>query len=92
MRFFRSALLVPFIILFTVSGPATAETILRMGLASLPNGNGNPFTSSARTSAYTYRALFDTLTQLGSNLAIEPGLALSWDRTDVFPFILNTVL
>ena len=73
-------LLTPLLALSFISG-ANAETTFRIGLSSLPNGNGNPFFSAARTSAYTHRASFDTLTQLGSNLKIEPGLALSWDRT-----------
>lgn len=66
-----------------------AETTLRMGLASLPTGNGNPFTSSARTSWYTYGAMFDTLTQLGPNLSIAPGIAVAWENTDDLTWIVN---
>ena len=50
-----------------LSFSATAETTLRIGLASLPNYNGNPYMESARTTWYTLRALFDTLTKLGKN-------------------------
>ena len=60
-----------------------------MGLASLPTGNGNPFMSSARTSAYTHRAALDTLTQLGSNLRIEPGLATSWEAAGDYTWIVT---
>lgn len=66
-----------------------AQSILRVGLASLPNGNGNPFASSARTSAYTHRAMLDTLTQLGPDLAIEPGLAVSWENTNSRTWIVR---
>ncbi len=58
-------------------------------MASLPNGNGNPFDSSARTAAYTYRTVFDTLTQLGSNLVIEPGLASRWENTDDYTWVVR---
>ena len=72
-----------------ISVPTKAETTLRIGLASLPNGNGNPFSSSARTSWYTYRALFDTLTQLGPGLAIKPGLATSWHSVDDYTWMVT---
>lgn len=72
-----------------LSTSALAETTLRIGLASLPTTNGNPFMSSARTSAYTTRAFLDTLTQLGKNLAIEPGLAVSWENTGDLTWIVK---
>ena len=72
-----------------LSFSATAETTLRIGLASLPNYNGNPYMESARTTWYTLRALFDTLTQLGQNLVIEPGLAVSWDNTDDLTWVVK---
>lgn len=72
-----------------LSTSVVAETTLRIGLASLPTTNGNPFMSSARTSAYTYRAFLDTLTQLGENLTIEPGLAVSWENTDDLTWIVK---
>jgi len=72
-----------------VSGPAVSESTLRLGLASLPNGNGNPFDSSARTTWYTMRAFFDTLTQLGDNLTIQPGLAVAWENTDDLTWVVT---
>lgn len=72
-----------------VSHSAGAETTFRLGLASLPNGNGNPYFSSARTSWYTHRAIFDTLTHLGSNLAIQPGIATSWEHTDDLTWVVK---
>ncbi len=85
-NFLKSVLTLSFLCMPLSTG---AETTLRMGLASLPNGNGNPFFSSARTSAYTSRAIFDTLTQLGSNLQIEPGLAVSWKTADDYTWIVK---
>ncbi len=72
-----------------MSAPVAAESTLRLGLASLPNGNGNPFDSSARTTWYTMRAFFDTLTQLGENLTIEPGLAVAWENTDDLTWVVT---
>lgn len=68
---------------------AQAETTLRMGLASLPNGNGNPFDSSARTSWYTYGAIFNSLTQLGPNLSIQPAIAVAWENTDDLTWVVT---
>ena len=85
-KFLRS--LLPIVVLYAPFS-AAAETTLRMGLASLPTGNGNPFMSSARTSAYTHRAALDTLTQLGSNLRIEPGLATSWEAAGDYTWIVT---
>ncbi|MBL8645547.1 MAG: ABC transporter substrate-binding protein [Rhodospirillaceae bacterium] len=59
---------------------APAETV-RIGFASLPPGGGNPFTSPSRTSWYTWRAIFDTLTQLGEKTMPVPGLAVAWTNT-----------
>lgn len=60
---------------------AAASETVKIGLASLPPGNGNPFTSSARTSWYTWRAMFDALTQLGPDVAPAPALAIAWRNT-----------
>ncbi|MBL8628403.1 MAG: ABC transporter substrate-binding protein [Rhodospirillaceae bacterium] len=65
---------------FFFYSPAQAETV-RYGLASFPPGGGNPFTSPARTSWYTWRAMFDTLTQLGPKAAPVPALAVAWTNT-----------
>ena len=87
MKIFLKSVLTLSLLCLPVS--AEADTTLRMGLASLPNGNGNPFSSSARTSAYTSRAVFDTLTQLGSNFQIEPSLAVAWENTDDTTWIVK---
>ena len=72
----------------SVASQSAAETV-RIGLASLPPGNANPFTSSARTSWYTWRAFLDTLTQLGPNMIPGPALAVSWKNTSPKTWIIN---
>jgi peptide/nickel transport system substrate-binding protein len=64
-----------------LAGGAQGAT-LRLGLASLPRANGNPFDSPARTTWYTGRAYFDMLTQLGEGMRPEPALATAWKNTD----------
>jgi peptide/nickel transport system substrate-binding protein len=51
---------------------------VRIGLASLPPGNGNPYMQTARTAWYTWRAIFDTLIQLGPDTMPAPALATGW--------------
>jgi peptide/nickel transport system substrate-binding protein len=67
---------------------ARAQTV-RIGVSQLPPGAGNPFTSPARTPWYTWRALFDTLTQLGPNMAPAPALALSWTSTSAQTWLVK---
>lgn len=64
-----------------MSEQAVAADAVRIGLASLPPGNGNPYTSTARTSWYTWRATFDALTQLGPKVEPVPALAVAWRNT-----------
>lgn len=66
----------------------SAEPV-RIGLASLPPGNGNPFTQASRTSWYTWRALLDTLVQLGPGIAPAPALAISWKNTSPNTWVFN---
>jgi len=73
---------------FFAASPGSAETV-RIAFASLPPGNGNPFVSTARTSWYTWRAIFDTLTQLGPGMAPAPALAVSWKNTAPNTWIVN---
>lgn len=68
---------------------AIAQPAVRIGLSSLPTGSGNPFTSPARTAWYTYRAIFDTLTQLGPDGRPAPALALSWSNRDPQTWIVK---
>jgi len=85
MRYFkRTALLALMMAL-----PALAAEPVKVGLASLPPGLGNPFTSSARTSFYTWRAVYDTLTQLGPDVAPAPGLALAWRNDGATTWVLE---
>lgn len=66
-----------------------AAEVVKLGLASLPPGNGNPYTSSARTSWYTWRAMFDTLTQLGPMVEPVPALATAWRNTSPTTWVFD---
>jgi len=73
-----------------ILGSADAsDKTLRLGLASLPPGLGNPFASTARTSWYTWRAIFDTLTVLGPDMTTKPALAVSWDSIDKYTWMVE---
>lgn len=69
--------------------PAAAAETVRLGLASLPPFLGNPYTSSARTSWYTWRAIYDTLTQLGPKVEPAPALALAWRNTSPTTWVFD---
>ncbi|MDX2224123.1 MAG: ABC transporter substrate-binding protein [Rhodospirillaceae bacterium] len=71
------------------TGGIAAAATVKLGLASLPPGGGNPFTSTARTSWYTWRAVFDTLTQLGPDVAPQPALATAWRNTTPTTWIVD---
>jgi peptide/nickel transport system substrate-binding protein len=68
---------------------AHAADPVRIGLSSLPPGNGNPFSSTARTSYYTWRSFIDTLTQLGPGMAPTPALAISWKNTSPTTWVVG---
>ncbi|MSO98687.1 MAG: ABC transporter substrate-binding protein [Rhodospirillaceae bacterium] len=87
-RFRPSRSVIALLGLMAFATSAHAATV-RIGLASLPPGNGNPFTSSARTAWYTWRAIFDTLTQLGPGMTPVPALAVSWKNTSQQTWVLN---
>ena len=76
-RVFRIGLALAALVTSHAAQPAT----VRLGLASLPPRNGDPFASTARTAWYTTRAFMDTLTQLGADMRPEPALAVSWRNT-----------
>jgi len=83
-------LLLPALVgLSLTAGTANSAETVRIGLASLPPGNANPFTQASRTSWYTWRAFLDTLTQIGPGMAPAPALALSWKNTNPNTWVLN---
>ncbi len=59
-----------------------AETVMRMGMSSLPLSLGNPFRSGATPTIYFTPALFDGLTRIDNDGMLQPWLAVSWDATD----------
>ncbi|MBM3512096.1 MAG: hypothetical protein FJX59_00095 [Alphaproteobacteria bacterium] len=75
-------------VILQVTAATAAETV-KLGLASLPPGNGNPYTSSARTSWYTWRAMFDAVTQLGPRVEPVPALALAWRNTSPTTWVFD---
>lgn len=69
---------------------STAEAgTVRIGIASMPPKNGNPFGTVARTTWYTIGGIFDMLTKLGPGMTPQPALALSWRNTDDKTWIFN---
>jgi len=53
-----------------------------MGMSSLPLSLGNPFRSGATPTIYFTTALFDGLTRIDKDGALQPWLAVSWEALD----------
>jgi peptide/nickel transport system substrate-binding protein len=58
--------------------PLPAESVLRVGVFSLPRGQGNPFSSTAISEMHTWAAIFDSLTRVDGNAQVQPALAVGW--------------
>src|SRR5262245_7824388 len=63
------------------SGTGKSQT-LRVGVASLAPGQGNPFTATGSPSIYTWSAIFDALTLVDAKGAVQPALATSWEQVE----------
>lgn len=61
---------------------AAAESIMRMGMSSLPLSFANPFRSGATPTIYFTTAIFDGLTRIDKNGSLHPWLAVSWEAID----------
>ena len=61
---------------------AAAETVLRMGMSSLPIYFANPMRTGATPTIYFTPALFDGLTRMDRNGTLLPWLAVSWEAND----------
>jgi peptide/nickel transport system substrate-binding protein len=61
---------------------AAAESVMRLGISSLPLSFGNPFRSGATPTIYFTPALFDGLTRIDKAGALQPWLAVSWEAVD----------
>jgi len=59
-----------------------SQTVLRVGLVSLPPGRGNPYSGTSVPTIYTHRAIFDGLTFLTEEGDVLPHLATSWTMID----------
>ena len=64
-----------------VRGESAGQDTLRVGVANLPPGRGNPFDSSGSPEVYTSAALFDSLTQVDTEGVAQPVLATAWENT-----------
>ncbi|MEQ9110131.1 MAG: ABC transporter substrate-binding protein [Rhodospirillaceae bacterium] len=61
---------------------ANAETVMRMGMSSLPLSLGNPFRTGATPTIYFTPALFDGLTRITRDGTLMPWLAVNWEAVD----------
>lgn len=64
-----------------VSGASKAETVLRVARNAAPPSLGNPLTSVGQPGSGVWSVLFDSLTVIGPNGVLQPGLATSWEAT-----------
>ncbi|MBT4738960.1 MAG: hypothetical protein HN793_11075 [Rhodospirillaceae bacterium] len=64
---------------FANAASVSAETVLRVARNAAPPSLGNPLTSVGQPGSGVWSALFDSLTVIGPDGALEPALALSWD-------------
>ncbi len=60
----------------------SAGGTIRVGVSSLPPGQGNPYTGIGAQSIYTWSAVFDPLTMVDSAGHPKPWLATSWKNVD----------
>ncbi len=70
------------LIALSMAAPLRAETTARVALITLPAKYGNPFASLGYPTITTTSAMFDGLTRLTNNGALEPGLATAWEKVD----------
>lgn len=69
-------------VILLVATIARADDTLRVGLASLPVGLGNPHSSTAASETYAWAAIFDSLTQVDEEANVLPALATRWEPLD----------
>lgn len=72
------------ILAFAVTAPlsASAEKVLRIGLVSLPQDLGNPFSSYTIPTVAPGLAVFDSLTVIDEAGILQPWIAKSWESVD----------
>ncbi|MFL6118435.1 ABC transporter substrate-binding protein [Actinophytocola sp.] len=62
-------------------GDAATAGVLRVGVQTLPPGQGNPFSAVGSPSIYTWSPMFDALTVVNANGEPAPALARKWAST-----------
>ncbi len=70
------------IVSFVWAVTAAAETVMRMGMSSLPIYFANPMRTGATPTIYFTPAIFDGLTRMDRNGNLLPWLAVSWEAKD----------
>ena len=81
--------ILPFVIAASWAGSATAETVLRMGMSSLPIYFANPMRTGATPTIYFTPAIFDGLTRIDRGGNLLPWLAVSWEAKDTKTWTLR---
>ncbi len=76
-------------LMFASSVSASAETVMRMGMSSLPLYFANPMRTGATPTIYFTPALFDGLTRLDRAGNLLPWLATSWEAKDTKTWIIK---
>ncbi|MEU6075773.1 ABC transporter substrate-binding protein [Micromonospora sp. NPDC047074] len=66
----------------TSAGAGAPGGTIRVGVSSLPPGQGNPFTGIGAQSVYTWSAIFDPLTMVDATGQPQPWLTTSWTNVD----------
>lgn len=74
--------MLPFLAALALPQAVQADSIMRMGMSSLPLSLGNPFRSGATPTIYFTTALFDGLTRIDKDGTLKPWLAVSWEALD----------
>ena len=77
----KIARLLPIMLAF-VATTVAADSVLRVGVYSLPRGLGNPHSSTASSEMYTWAAMFDSLTTVDDQGRVRPSLATAWEALD----------
>lgn len=70
-------------------GQETASKTLRIGVVGLPPALGNPYRGTGVPTIYTYRSMFEGLTSVKEDGAVEPLLATSWEPLDELTWQFN---
>ena len=55
--------------------------VIKVGVASLPPGKGDPFKGIGSPQVYTLAAIYDSLTQVSTDATVKPRLATEWKST-----------